>query len=107
MGDENKSADEVVDGALGPSGEVVDQHFPVSMLEMAAPLDQDAPGPTEADMGAEDIATPPVKRKSHRPSLEVVEVQLYSFYDKIAFKQDLQVGEGDVLLYHPFVPPYS
>lgn len=31
------------------------------------------------------------KRKSHRPSLEVVKVTVQSFYTKSEFKQDLQV----------------
>lgn len=38
-----------------------------------------------------DASTTPVKRKSHRPSLEVVEVTVDSFYDKGGFKQELQV----------------
>lgn len=37
-------------------------------------------------------AKPSVKRKSHRPSFEVVEVEIKSFYEKGDFKQDLQVG---------------
>lgn len=41
---------------------------------------------------AADAAANPSKRKSHRPSLEVVEVTVDSFYDKAAFKQELQVG---------------
>lgn len=40
-----------------------------------------------------DAAEAPPKRKSHRPSLEVVEVTVESFYDKEAFKQELQVGK--------------
>lgn len=39
-----------------------------------------------------DAAVHPLKRKSHRPSLEVVQVTVESFYDKDAFKQELQVG---------------
>lgn len=43
----------------------------------------------------EDVVKPPaVKRKSHRPSLEVVEVKVDSFYDKADFKRDLQVKGG-------------
>lgn len=45
--------------------------------------------PTE---DAADAAVTPAKRKSHRPSLEVVDVTVDSFYDKGAFKQELQVG---------------
>lgn len=41
---------------------------------------------------AANAAAAPAKRKSHRPSLEVVEVTVDSFYDKGAFKQELQVG---------------
>lgn len=65
-----------------------------------------APNTTEEDQGkdrsvddggpAEDAAAAAVvplpKRKSHRPSLEVVEVKVDSFYDKGLFKQELQVG---------------
>lgn len=40
---------------------------------------------------AADAAATSAKRKSHRPSLEVVEVTVDSFYDKSAFKQELQV----------------
>lgn len=39
-----------------------------------------------------DAAAHPPKRKSHRPSLEVVQVTVESFYDKDTFKQELQVG---------------
>lgn len=41
--------------------------------------------------GAADAAATSAKRKSHRPSLEVVEVTVDSFYDKGTFKQELQV----------------
>lgn len=47
---------------------------------------------TEDDIAADVI--PPPKRKSHRPSLEVVKVEVDSFYDKASFKQELQVKEG-------------
>lgn len=40
------------------------------------------------------VKAPPVRRKSHRPSLEVVEVKMDSFYDKADFKRDLQVKRG-------------
>lgn len=54
------------------------------------------PAPIEG-APAEDVANAdvtPAKRKSHRPSLEVVEVTVDSFYDKGAFNQELQVGIG-------------
>lgn len=41
-----------------------------------------------------DIRNSPVvkRKKSHRPSLEVVEVKIDAFYERGDFKQDLQVG---------------
>jgi len=41
-------------------------------------------------------AKPSAKRESHRPSFEVVEVEIKSFYDKGDFKRDLQVGRKRV-----------
>lgn len=41
-------------------------------------------------------AKPPAKRESHRPSLEVVEVEIKSSYEKGDFKRDLQVGRKRV-----------
>ncbi|CAM9328137.1 unnamed protein product, partial [Hapterophycus canaliculatus] len=58
------------------------------------------------DGAATDVDVPsPAKRKSHRPSLEVVEVKVDSFYDKGAFKQDLQHGElarNNIAPHHSF-----
>lgn len=41
-------------------------------------------------------AKPSAKRESHRPSFEVVEVEIKSFYEKGDFKRDLQVGRKRV-----------
>lgn len=52
------------------------------------------PSADEVHAAADDAATDtasPVQRKSHRPSLEVVDVKIDAFYDKSAFKQGLQV----------------
>ena len=51
-----------------------------------------------ADDTADAAAKAPPKRKSHRPSLEVVEVTVESFYDKEAFKQELQVRHDAIAL---------
>lgn len=52
---------------------------------------------TEDDIAADVI--PPPKRKSHRPSLEVVKVKVDSFYDRASFKQELQVRRH---IYKPY-----
>ena len=57
--------------------------------------DRDASDATDRDRENDNdfLETEPAKRKkSHRPSLEVVEVKIESFYDKDEFKQDMQVG---------------
>ncbi|CAM9115751.1 unnamed protein product [Ectocarpus fasciculatus] len=58
---------------------------------------------TEDDIAAD--VNPPPKRKSHRPSLEVVKVEVDSFYDKASFKQELQHGElarNNIAPHHSF-----
>lgn len=54
------------------------------------------------DHAVADVA-PPAKRKSHRPSLEVVEVKVESFYDKGDFKQELQVGRSKTVFVVPLL----
>lgn len=96
------------DGAAGASGEAtiadkVSTSAPEEDVAMVA--DATVPESTgqeplvsaiETDGHAtEEIVEPPaVRRKSHRPSLEVVEVKVDSFYDKTDFKRDLQVTGG-------------
>lgn len=59
----------------------------------ATEKDQDRPADEEEQAAVEeDVVAPPARRKSHRPSLEVVEVKVASFYDKAGFNQELQVG---------------
>lgn len=65
-----------------PNAELDEQEMDLSAVDEGGPVE-------EADAAA---ISPPPKRKSHRPSLEVVEVKVDSFYDKDSFKQELQVG---------------
>lgn len=87
-------------GVIGASDEATTDEAQTSKAEFVARQEEDAPreheedrtAQNEEDRDAEDAITrPPVKRKSHRPSLEVVEVKVDSFYNKGDFKQDLQV----------------
>lgn len=92
-----------VDESIEASGEVVAEEgqTPRSQQEnesneadaMDEELDEDwfvDEGDLAEDAAAAVAPTPP-KRKSHRPSLEVVQVKVESFYDKGSFKQELQV----------------
>ncbi|CAM9684699.1 unnamed protein product [Scytosiphon promiscuus] len=101
------------DTAEGPSqipeesSKVSDQEEKVWDLSPneASPATDDAAADVPAtDDAAPDVASPE-KRKSHRPSLEVVEVKVDSFYDKAAFKQELQHGElarNNIAPHHSF-----
>lgn len=89
--------DEVeADGASSEGGTVADpSQVPEGSSMVADGEGKSTDPPTDdANPATDDAATdvaPPAKRKSHRPSLEVVEVKVDSFYDKTAFKQELQV----------------
>lgn len=53
----------------------------------------DEGGQVGRDPGSEEeVPAKQDKRRSYRPSLEVVKVAVQSFYEKGEFKQDLQVG---------------
>lgn len=91
-------------GPMEASGKVVTEgQAPPSQQENASKPPNAADEEQEKDLPAADEGSPaedadaaaiapPSKRKSHRPSLEVVEVKVDSFYDKDSFKQELQVG---------------
>lgn len=86
-------AEESDAAAASPNGV---QTPPLKPEKSGAATEESEKGPSSDEAApAEDAANAdvtPVKRKSHRPSLEVVEVTVDSFYDKGAFKQELQVG---------------
>ena len=96
----------VEDRATGSSGEVVAEgtHTPPPDTTVTAVTDHDdawtATGRGEdlstqaQEICSEEIAVArsDKRKKSYRPSLEVVEVKVDLFYDKAVFKRGLQVG---------------
>lgn len=81
-------------------GQVSNDPVPDPLIGEEAAADEKATGHDEGgqvgrDPGSEEeVSAKQDKRRSYRPSLEVVKVAVQSFYEKGEFKQDLQVG-GD------------
>lgn len=99
------------DGAMEASNEVVAGQTQASPQPETAVMEGEDARKTTEEQGGEDqdrataqaqessgeedaaaVARSDKRRKSYRPSLEVVEVKVDLFYDKTVFKRGLQVG---------------